>query len=265
MVGDAVQIRMYDGDTWGDRRETLTNSDRNLSDNLINIDHLSSASVQYRYMDPSMGVDDVKTPHGPSSASPTFFDSMMMTWQSHGATKYQVKVIPSYLGSSAECESATPVFQRNPIWFFMPSWSFGSLSSGEYTLCVQGRISESGGQPHYSEWVMKTFPVTDISIPTYTTRTLPYTYNVESGTEDWTASGLWRLIADSWNPSNDLWACNNTDGDYGDATYGGGDLTSPPIQIPAEGATLRFKYRYETESDQVFWDQRWVQISQDGG
>ncbi len=93
---------------------------------------------------------------------------------------------------------------------------------------------------------------------------LPFTYNAESGVDDWTYSGLWRWIADAWNSTNHLWACNNAD-DYGDATYGGGDLTSPPIQIPAEGATLRFRYRYETESNQVYWDQRWVQISKNGG
>jgi hypothetical protein len=269
ILGENVQLRMYDGDEWSDRRETLANSDRNLADNQINLDHLSSASVQVRSVNPSMIVDsthdDLKTPHGPSSAYPTEFDSILLSWQAHGATKYQVKVIPSYLNLPDKCESATPILERNPIWYFMPSWAIGSLSIGEYTVCVRGRISEAGGATHSSTWVMKNFLVTDTTITTYTTRTLPYTINFEGGAGDWTGSGLWRRIPDSWNASNDLWACNNADNDYGDPTYGGGDLTSPPIQIPAGGATLRFNYRYETESDQVYWDQRWVQISQNGG
>ncbi|MGE5221352.1 MAG: Ig-like domain-containing protein, partial [Omnitrophica WOR_2 bacterium] len=47
-----------------------------------------------------------------------------------------------------------------------------------------------------------------------------------------------------------------------------GDLTSPPIAIPGNSQKpyyLRFYYQYQTETENQDWDQRWIQISKDGG
>jgi hypothetical protein len=44
-----------------------------------------------------------------------------------------------------------------------------------------------------------------------------------------------------------------------------GYLTSPPFDIPAGGAVARFWYRYETEGEGPYWDQRRIQISVAGG
>ena len=45
-----------------------------------------------------------------------------------------------------------------------------------------------------------------------------------------------------------------------------GDLTSPPISLPSTGsAYVRFDYHYHTEASTAYWDQRWLQISRDGG
>jgi hypothetical protein len=61
--------------------------------------------------------------------------------------------------------------------------------------------------------------------------------------------------------------------DVNDATTGydngkptTGDLTSPAITLPAGTAsTLSFWYLYETEGAGIHWDQRWVQLSLNGG
>jgi murein DD-endopeptidase MepM/ murein hydrolase activator NlpD len=268
ILGEDVQLRMYDGDGLSDRRETLTNSDRNLADNPINIDHISSASVQFRTIDDrelELFVDDSLDPHGPSSADPQAVDSITVAWRADGATKYQSRIFSGSLASEEECDGSGYLIARSPEWSIQPTWSIGSLVTGSYTWCVRGRITDKYNNQYFTDWEMESFPVTAGTLPSATTRNLPFIDNVESGTNEWTSSGLWQLIEDSWNASNHVWACVNDDGDYGDEVFGGGDLTSPPIQIPAGGATLRFNYRYETESDQVYWDQRWVQISQNGG
>jgi Peptidase family M23/Bacterial pre-peptidase C-terminal domain len=267
IIGDNVQLRMYDGDSWSDRRETLTNSDRNLADNPINLDHLSSASVQLRTLIPALGlfVDGSNDPHGPSSADPSSIDSITVAWRADGATKYQTRIFPGTLAAADECGGSGYLIARTPEWSIQPTWSIGTLPAGNYTWCARGRITDGSNNQYFSNWEMEPFPVTSGALPTGTTRSVPFSDNVESGLNGWTGSGLWRLIEDTWNSTNHVWACNNTDNDYGDPTLGGGDLTSAPIQIPTGGAMLRFDYRYETESDQVFWDQRWVQISQNGG
>ena len=265
IVGSNVQLRLYDGELTNGRRETLTDSDRNLSDNPIGIDRLSSASIQNIAYNYPVILLDGTDPHGPSSVAPTAIDSITLTWLADGATKYQARIFKGQLNDASGCNGSSAFVIRSPIWFISPTWSLGTLPAGSYSWCVRGQIADRRGNIFYSDWAMKKFDVTPASLSVSVTKSLPYLYDVESGTSDWTASGLWRRIAESGNTGNDLWACNNADNDYGDSTYGGGDLTSPPIQIPAAGATLRFKYRYETESDQGFWDRRWVQVSKNGG
>ncbi|MBN2256308.1 MAG: M23 family metallopeptidase [Anaerolineaceae bacterium] len=260
IMGGSVQLRLYDG-TLAEpgRKETLSNSDRNLADNPIGNDRLSSAYVLNRAVSPEVFLDG-SSPHGPGIDPPRAIDSITLAWQAEGATKYQASIFSGIVS----CDSTGPLLTRDPLWSVSPTWSIGTLPAGNYTWCVRGRIY-SGSTEYRSEWARRAFTVSAAALPGTYTRNLPFTYDVESGIGDWTSSGLWRRIPDPINTNNDLWACNNTDNDYGDSTYGGGDLTSPPIQIPAQGATLRFKYRYETESNQIFWDQRWVQISQNNG
>jgi hypothetical protein len=267
ILGENVQLRMYDGDSWSDRRETLTNSDRNLYDNPTRNNRLSSASVQLRTMINALNlfVDSSNDPHGPSSADPSAVDSITVAWWADGASKYQTRIFSGTLSSADNCGDPGYLVARTPEWSIRPTWSIGTLPAGTYTWCARGRIMDRYNNPYYSDWEMTAFPVTTGSLPVGTRRSVPFSDYVESGLNEWTGSGLWRLIADSWNAANHVWACNNEDNDIGDSTYGGGDLTSAPIQIPSGGAMLRFDYRYETESDQVFWDERWVQISQDGG
>lgn len=105
----------------------------------------------------------------------------------------------------------------------------------------------------------------------YWTPVAPYTDDMESGTNDWTATGLWHQV-DASSPypashsgSHSWWYGQDSTGDYDTGAANSGDLTSPPVYIPSTGYYLRFWYRYETETQARDWDHRWVQISVDGG
>ena len=96
----------------------------------------------------------------------------------------------------------------------------------------------------------------------------PYTDTIEQTSGDWSAY--------HWSTSPDA---NHTIGGslgwkysvegangYENGKPNSGSLTSPSILIPDTGEYfLRFYYNYETESNGFHWDQRWVQISSDGG
>lgn len=105
----------------------------------------------------------------------------------------------------------------------------------------------------------------------YWTPTAPYADDIESGSNDWTATGLWHQV-DASSPypashsgSHSWWYGQDATGNYDTGAANAGDLISPPIYIPDTGYYLRFWYRYETETQTRDWDQRWVQISVDDG
>lgn len=99
----------------------------------------------------------------------------------------------------------------------------------------------------------------------------PYFDDMESGTDGWTATGLWHLVDTSslyheaYSGSRSWWYGQDATGDYDTGGANSGDLTSPAVYIPDSGYYLRFRYWYETETQGPDWDQRWVQISVDGG
>jgi hypothetical protein len=100
----------------------------------------------------------------------------------------------------------------------------------------------------------------------------PYFDDVENGLNDWSATGLWHQVDEYTSPypeshswSHSWWYGQDATGNYDTGSTNSGDLTSPPVYIPASGYYLRFWYWYQTETFSTFWDQRWVQISVDGG
>jgi PKD repeat protein/surface antigen len=105
----------------------------------------------------------------------------------------------------------------------------------------------------------------------YWTASAPYGDDMESGTNEWTATGLWHQV-DGYSPypenhssSNSWWYGQDATGDYDTGAANSGSLTSRQIYIPESGHYLRFWYWYETETQGSDWDQRWVQIAVDGG
>ncbi|MBN1991591.1 MAG: pre-peptidase C-terminal domain-containing protein [Anaerolineae bacterium] len=105
----------------------------------------------------------------------------------------------------------------------------------------------------------------------YWTPSAPYFDNMENGLNGWTTTGLWHQVNSSspyyaaYSGSHSWWYGQDDTGDYDTGAANSGDLTSPIVYIPSAGYYLRFWYAYETESMWTSWDQRWVQISMDGG
>lgn len=103
----------------------------------------------------------------------------------------------------------------------------------------------------------------------YWAASAPYFDDMEGGGLSWTTTGLWHLVESPYighnGSSHAYWYGQDSTGNYDTGTANSGDLTSPPIYIPSTGFYLRFWYGYETETQGLDWDQRWVQISVDGG
>ena len=100
----------------------------------------------------------------------------------------------------------------------------------------------------------------------------PIYEDMETGASGWTASGLWHLAdgssayPNSTSGVSSWWYGQETTGNYNTGVANSGDLTSQVVYIPSDNHYyLRFKYWYETESKMAAWDQRWVQVSVDGG
>ncbi|MBN1270329.1 MAG: immune inhibitor A, partial [Kiritimatiellae bacterium] len=88
--------------------------------------------------------------------------------------------------------------------------------------------------------------------------------DVESGTNNWVAGGLWHVASDLSSSPSHSWAYN--DGvDYDTGVANSGSLVSPWIDLtPAAGATLTFKSWYETEDMGTTWDRKLVYVTTDG-
>ena len=98
----------------------------------------------------------------------------------------------------------------------------------------------------------------------------PYSDTLEGDTSGWTTSidEWWTLSEAQSHSATHSWrygidATNN----YDDGSANAGILESPLIALPvsSDPYVLQFWYRAETESRYMHWDQRWVQISVDGG
>ena len=106
----------------------------------------------------------------------------------------------------------------------------------------------------------------------YWTPVAPYVDDMENGTNDWSATGLWHQVDDSspypesHSGAHSWWYGQDITGTYDTGATNYGTLTSQPIYIPdGEQQYLRFWYWYETETQSAAWDQRKVQISVDDG
>ena len=86
----------------------------------------------------------------------------------------------------------------------------------------------------------------------------------ETGTNGWSASGLWHQSGDLYASASRAWLYNNGT-DYNTGARNSGALVSPWIDLTAaESAALAFKSWYETEDVGTSWDKKQVSISTDG-
>ncbi|PKO12680.1 MAG: hypothetical protein CVU39_22920 [Chloroflexi bacterium HGW-Chloroflexi-10] len=254
LVGSNVRALLYDNtqsDSFDNgRSEALEGNDANLADNRINADYVSALQVQLRSTAPRTPV--INTIFNDIRRQVASNESYVIDFYGYGATQYRANL--------------TGPVNKSLNWTNQNGWSVGSLPAGNYTVQVWGR--NSAGESSAS----KAFSVASAALPTSTTVNAPVTFDFESGAQGWNFVDMWHL--ESFGRNNTTVKTFTFNQNYlgdgslglGDANIGGGDLTSPPIRIPAGNPHyLRFDYFYETESMYSFWDQRWVQISVDGG
>lgn len=98
---------------------------------------------------------------------------------------------------------------------------------------------------------------------------LPWSDDMESGTNGWTATGLWHMVEDgvspcpdSNSPTNSWWYGTDSNCTYNNGLTNAGCLTSTLIDFStAANAVLKFWYLYETETSTASpWDSRKVDI-----
>ena len=262
-VGSSAKGELYRWGSAGSRRATFASSDRNLADNLINI------SANYAVVDTAIGgFEDILFPVsilGPAGADLTSVDSVVLAWDHGiGAAAFHALLFQGIYTDNSVCTVTPSTPYRTLDWQDGLTWPVGSLPAGDYGLCVQGKF-DNGNTLRLSSWYFKAFTVSLGTLPVGTPLSTPYSDTMESGANGWTATGLWNLAADPANAANHTWVFNNG-ADYTAADPARGDLTSPPITLPGTGTQyLRFSYTYQTESPAPYYDQRWVQVSQNDG
>lgn len=236
--------------TFNLRAETLSSSDPNLSDNAINTDTTSALKVMAISNLPS-----VPLPAFPAGGSVILqTQSLSLYWVDQGgAEQFQVELI----GSS---QTYTTTWQSESFWSLGSGPGSAHLPVGPYTWRVQAR--NSTGDSVWSSPVA--FSIAAYTPPAPAAVTVPFTHTMIVG-DNWYATGLWRLEAD--RPASGAYTWWYGQGNPGSENYEGqssGDLTSPPFVAPAS-AYLRIQYSYQTETQGKYWDQRWLQVSVDGG
>ncbi len=268
-VGANVIAVLYDGTAYTQRQETFISDDHNLADNRVNDQQVSSIKVLARTTIPSNPTFPVVT--GPGGNPLTSIDSVVLSWEmGDGAVAFLSRLYQKPINSQDFWDCNAPDLPNPPFMSrqpddFLPgqSWSVGTLPEGKYTLCLRGRVSGA----NMTSWVGNTFTVTAQTLPGATPFNLPYSTAMDAPDASWIASGLWHWQVDprNGNPGNGDWIFNNSaSGDYSADSPTFGDFTSPLINVTAP-AYLRFDYYYETEAATTHWDQRWVQVSRNGG
>lgn len=251
-VGTNISATLFTDTNYQGRGETFTANDSSLADNLVESDFISSLVVRAKSqaaVKPSLLTAPSNGAIFPETAS------IDLAWQApFGGKEFQVQVVGPF-----------ETFYSG--WRTVPYWSLNAkqLPQGSYKWKVRARNNPDSTP---SVWSGEgNFSITAGVTPT--TVTAPFADNVESGINGWQYSGLWR-----WRSGSDRahsgtysWHYGGADGDYSDNTPNTGDLTSPRITLPSSpsGYALNFWYRYSTEGSGRHWDQRWLQISKNGG
>lgn len=249
-VGANVQATLFMDSNLRGRGETFTKNDSNLADNRIGTGSLSSMVVKPLNQAPAAPVLTWPAEGG------LILDtaSLSLVWDNPGgATQYQARIEKNGV------EILTLPWQTEPVWHI------GSLAVGDYAWQVKARFGLIEGL-----WSAKRNLKIQASPPAASAPVLvPFTDDMEAANSSWSSNGNWQYISDANHTPQGTSSWRY--GISGVPTYETGsthmgDLTSPPVSIPVEGQYfLRFWYTYETESSGIHWDQRWVQISVDGG
>lgn len=253
-VGANVKATLFINTGLNGRSETFIADDSNLGDNRIGKKTVSSVQVQTR----------TSTPNTPAqiwpAAGQTFTPdaSISLSWNNTtGATEFKARLL------RGTAEIAVTGWQAQPYWNLTGGIPDG-LAAGSYTWQVKSRIGTTE-----SAWsAARAFSIQSTGgLPGGPALSAPIEDGLDSA-GSWVSSGGWSLSsASNHTPGGSKsWLYSPAGATYDTGAANAGYLTSPPISIPAAGEYfLRFWYQYQTESSEIHWDQRRVQISTDGG
>ncbi|MDT8898325.1 pre-peptidase C-terminal domain-containing protein [Thermanaerothrix sp. 4228-RoL] len=239
LVGSGVRALLYDLPDFQGRTEALEASDTNLGDNPLGRGRLSSLKVQTRST--TLGPPTLITPAYAADLNQP--DTLYFTFRSEGATRYRLDV-----RRHADNQN---VFTADGLR--SPAAVLGTLPAAnpatKYVWRVTAYNSASAGGVSQEQ----SFEVFPPYLSGGTSPALPYQASFDADGEGWLATGAWQWRTPALSGASAAWvASGNTSG----------DLTSPPINIPASGTYyLRFRYYADTESPEPYWDQRWLQIA----
>lgn len=246
-VGANVRALLFTDTAYDGRSEALEVSDLNLTDNRIGADTISSLKVQ------------PKGSYFPSSSAFTFpanestllgTDSISTAILAGSATKFDIRLYSVSGGTESQLKAY--------LGLNRPVLSLGSLAPGRYKLTGEALNSTTG---YVAPSVY--FNVDGATLNNNSSKSVPYADDMQVDSGDWQSTGNWNR-ADLTGRGDFGWRFDGYTNPNRPINYG--SLTSPPVTLPAEGASyLRFNYRVVTESPYPFWDQRRVQISVDGG
>jgi hypothetical protein len=247
LVGENVIATLYSDEVFTGHSQSVVTDTEYMEYQWLYSNTLSSMKVSSRN----------SIPQAPILISPieaTAFregDVIPLSWvNGGGALDYQIEI---YLNSV--------LFQTIP-WQSGPFKSIESLGQGSYSWRVLGR--NAGGVGSWSQ--ESTFSIESPIVFAYV-ETIPYSDTMETTQSKWARNGFWNYMSNSAlaHSGTQSWWYQNEYGNYDNGQPNTGSITSPPIAITSAGYYLRFYYRYQTETQGTNWDQRWVQISVDGG
>ena len=246
LVGSNVYATLYNDDDLSGRGETFAQDDSNLQDNRIGSNSASSVHVQPRGQAPA--APRLRFPANGDNVF-TSDDTLGLTWEdAGGATEFKVRL-----------DGIEKSWQVDTVYHSE------FLAAGAHTWQVKSRnaAGESAWSSSYSIQIQT-------GDPPGTVQPAPFTDDMESGSNGWSNSSNWDQtdLQNHTGGGTVSWGYEPSGATLGYSTGApnAGDLTAPPVSIPATGTYyLRFYYLYETESPGLRWDRRWVQISADNG
>ncbi len=192
----------------------------------------------------------------PNGAEIPAKESITLVWDQDGdSTLFDMKLF-------APGNLAVPLVQGETD---DPYWHLDTLNTlGVYTWTV--RAKNSAGETAYATPGF-TFTLTNSVPGVLSAQAVPYLETFEGPTDNWNVSGLWHK--DDTQPYAGTHAMRYAS--QGSGTYAtldqpnAGSLTLPPVTLSQSNLFLQFQYRFETGYENQHYDQRWVQISENGG
>jgi len=245
LVGEDVVATLYSEASFSGHAESFLAADPYLVGSLIGANMLTSLRVALR--------TNLPQPPTPLTLQTGEFgqgDLIPLSWvNGGGAVAYQVQV----------SDAVTNVVVTD--WMTQTFTYIEDLPMGEYFWRVRGR-GPAGEGPWSGVLIFTVGDPQAWGAPVG----LPFNDDMESSQASWTATGFWTLKDNSGlahGGTRAWWYADGSNYDNGQPNMG--FLTSRPISITGASQYLRFWYRYQTESRERVWDQRWVQIAVNGG